>query len=200
MVFVHALFGDAVEGLLRGQPDLEIAGRESDPEKAIARIRELCPDVVILDNDDPVGELSSLVARILGDRRGVRVIGLNLEDTNNNTICTYHGEQRIIRGAEDLVELIETQDCATGLMSIDRRGAEGETQADVFARERQQEMPRKGGDFLPGEQFSGDPLDYPRFPWPGAHPGAGPADLRRTASSGSTAVLPKATRKPEGMA
>lgn len=121
MVFEHEPFGDAVEGLLRQRSDLEIVGRGCDPEEAIARIRELRPDVIILDNDDPAGQLSSLVARILGDRMGVRVIGLNLQDNANNTICTYHGEQRIVHEAQDLVEIIESQDYSIGLAATDSR-------------------------------------------------------------------------------
>jgi chemotaxis response regulator CheB len=107
MVSRYALFGDLVEGLLGEHSDLEIVGRESDCEKAIERIRELRPDVVILDNDDPDSELSPLVAHILGERLATRVIGLNPQ---NNTICIYRGEQRRAQGVEDLVEAIESAD------------------------------------------------------------------------------------------
>ena len=94
----HSLFSQGVENLLRRETGLEIVGRETDEEKAIERIKELRPDVVILDSDDPA------VIRILREQLGSKVIGLNLQD---NTICIYRGEQRVVKEVKDLVEAIE---------------------------------------------------------------------------------------------
>jgi anaerobic selenocysteine-containing dehydrogenase len=107
MVSRYALFGDAVESLLGERSDLEIVGRESDSEKAMERIRELRPDVVILDNDEPDSELSPVIAHVLGERLAGRVIGLNLQD---NTICTYRGEQKTAHEAKDLIDAIDDRE------------------------------------------------------------------------------------------
>jgi len=83
---------------------LEIVGRETDIDKAIERIRELRPDVVIVDSGDPAGDPTIAVMRILREGVGAKVIGLNLQD---NTICIYRGEQRVVKEVKDLVEAIE---------------------------------------------------------------------------------------------
>jgi DNA-binding NarL/FixJ family response regulator len=104
MLSRHPLFSEGVESLLCGEAGLEIVGRETDLEKGLGRIRELRPDVVIVDNGDPMHDPLAAVMRILRESLGTRVIGLNLQD---NMVCTYRGEQRIARGVEDLLEAIE---------------------------------------------------------------------------------------------
>ena len=95
----HPLFGRGVESLLRKETRLDIVGWEADIDKAVERIRELQPDVVILDSGDPTPE----VLRILREGLGTKVIGLNLQDS---TMCVYRGEQRVVKRIEDLVEAI----------------------------------------------------------------------------------------------
>jgi DNA-binding NarL/FixJ family response regulator len=101
----HALFSHGVESLLRQEPGLEIVGRETDVDRAIERIQELRPDVVIFDNNDPEADFRPVVMRILREGLGTKVIGLNLRD---NTVCIYRGEQRVLKEVKDLVEAIET--------------------------------------------------------------------------------------------
>jgi DNA-binding NarL/FixJ family response regulator len=100
----HPLFGQGVESLLRRETGLEIVGREADVDKAMERIKELRPDVVVLDSGDPACDLTPAVMRILREGVGTKVIGLNLQD---NTICIYRGEQRVVKEVRDLVEAIE---------------------------------------------------------------------------------------------
>jgi DNA-binding NarL/FixJ family response regulator len=100
----HALFSHGVESLLRQEPGLEIVGWETDVDRAIERIQELRPDVVIFDNNDLEVDFRLVVMRILKEGLGTKVIGLNLGD---NTICIYRGEQRVLKEVKDLVEAIE---------------------------------------------------------------------------------------------
>ncbi|MBM4466967.1 MAG: response regulator transcription factor [Chloroflexi bacterium] len=79
MLSSHLLFSQGVESLLR----LEIVGRETDADKAIERIKELRPDVVIVGSSDPTCDPTPVVMRILGEGVGIKVTGLNLQD---NTI------------------------------------------------------------------------------------------------------------------
>jgi TorA maturation chaperone TorD len=99
----HPLFGQGVESLLRQETGLEIVGCDTDVDQAVKRIKELRPDVVIVDSDDPAVDLTPGVMCILRERSGAKVIGLNLRD---NTICIYRGEQRVIKEVEDLVKAI----------------------------------------------------------------------------------------------
>jgi len=106
MLSSHPLFSQGVESLLCQETGLEIVGREMDLEKGLDRIRELRPDVVIVDNGDPTCDPTPTVMRILREGLGIRVIGLNLRD---NMVCVYRGEQRVARGVEDLLEAIQAE-------------------------------------------------------------------------------------------
>lgn len=100
----HPLFSKGVETLLRQQQGFDIVGRESDLEKAIIRLKELRPDVVILDMGVSGGDYGPIRSRILDDSQGVKIVGLNLE---NNTFSIYHEEQRILHQVQDLMQAIE---------------------------------------------------------------------------------------------
>jgi DNA-binding NarL/FixJ family response regulator len=104
MLSTHPLFSQGVESLLRQETGLEVVGRETDVDKAVERIRELQPDVVIVDSADPTCDPTLAVMRILREGVGTKVIGLNLQD---NTVCIYRGEQRVVKEVKDLVEAIE---------------------------------------------------------------------------------------------
>ena len=108
MLSSHSLFGQGVESLLCQEAGLEIVGRETDADKAIGRIKELRPDVVIVDSGDPTCDPAPVVMRILREG-GIKIIGLDLQD---NTLCIYRGEQRVVKCIEDLVEAIEQPDVA----------------------------------------------------------------------------------------
>jgi DNA-binding NarL/FixJ family response regulator len=100
----HSLFGQGIESLLRQDVRLEIVGRAADLDEAIQRIRELQPDVIILDTGDPAHGPKPAVMRIMQEGVGAKIIGLNLLD---NTICIYREEKQLIRDVEDLVDAIE---------------------------------------------------------------------------------------------
>jgi DNA-binding NarL/FixJ family response regulator len=100
----YPLFGQGVESLLRRETGLEVVGRETDANKVIERMTELRPDVVIVDSADPECDPVSVVMRILRERVGTRVVTLNLQD---NTMCVYRGEQRVVTQVQDLLEAIE---------------------------------------------------------------------------------------------
>jgi DNA-binding NarL/FixJ family response regulator len=111
----HPLFGQGVELLLSQEAGLDIVGRETDLDRAIERIQELRPDVVIVDSNDSAYDLALVVMRILRERLPTRVIGLNLQE---NILCIYHGEQRVIKRLQDLVEAIQEQESGSGLVNI----------------------------------------------------------------------------------
>lgn len=104
MLSSHPLFSQGVESLLRREPELEIVGRETDVDKAIERIKELRPDVVIVDSGDPEIDAESLMGYLLQHKLGVNVVGLSLA---NNTIAVYRKEQIAIAAVEDLIKVIQ---------------------------------------------------------------------------------------------
>jgi len=72
------------------------------------------PDVVIVDSGDPADDPMPAVMRILREGVGIKVIGLNLQD---NTMCIYRGEQRVVKEVKDLVEAIESSPLSPEPMS-----------------------------------------------------------------------------------
>ena len=100
----HPLFGQGVESLLRQETGLDVVGRETDADKAIERVKELRPDVVIVDSGYPACDPTPAAIRILGEGLGTKVIGLSLQD---NKMFIYRGEQRVVKEVKDLVEAIE---------------------------------------------------------------------------------------------
>jgi DNA-binding NarL/FixJ family response regulator len=71
----HPLFGQGVESLLRQEAGLIIVGQETDADKALERIKEIRPDVVILDCAEPECDPTLAVMRILrgGGNQGHRI-------------------------------------------------------------------------------------------------------------------------------
>lgn len=100
----QSLFGQGLESLLRREEGVDIVGREADIDLAIERIKALRPDVVIVDCTDPSCGPTSAVARLLKEGMGTRVVGVNL---GNNSLCIYHGEERLVTDVGDLVKAIE---------------------------------------------------------------------------------------------
>ena len=112
----ESLFAQGVEILLRRDQDLQLVGEETELNRAVGRIEELRPDVVVVEEESSERTSANLVARILDKVPDARIVELRLTD---DTIRIYRGEQIIAREFGDLVQAIKTdQDIAD---SIDGR-------------------------------------------------------------------------------
>ncbi len=100
----QSLFVLGLESLLRREIALEVVCCEADVDQALERIRDLLPDVVIVNEANAPYGSGSVTARILREAESVKVIGLNLQ---NNSMCIYRREQRLVHDVQDLVEAIE---------------------------------------------------------------------------------------------
>ncbi len=118
MLSSQSLFGRGVEILLRQDQDVELVGEETNAEQAIERIKELCPDVVLVEQNLTEDEPGSLVMRILSATPSAKIVALNLAD---NTIRAYHGEQKIPREIGDLLQVIKDDPCRDGSPSLQTR-------------------------------------------------------------------------------
>jgi DNA-binding NarL/FixJ family response regulator len=97
------LFGQGIETLLCREEGVEIVGRETEIEVALAQINRLRPDVVLLDTTLQAGDLASIAARILTAQTSTRVIAMSLE---GNTVSVFRGEQRTVHEVQDLMHAI----------------------------------------------------------------------------------------------
>ena len=100
LVSRQSLFSSGLQSMLSHQAQIEIVGQETDAACALERVRELRPDVVIVDSTSPGVDAPELALAIFRAGMRVRVIGLGLED---NAIHIYHKERRIAHGVEDLM-------------------------------------------------------------------------------------------------
>lgn len=98
------LFGRGVENLLRQEPGLEVLVCEADVSRAIERVKELKPDVVIIEHRTPATDLGNALRRMLRACEKLKIIELDSED---DTISIYSGRQQVIKQVQDLVSAIE---------------------------------------------------------------------------------------------
>jgi DNA-binding NarL/FixJ family response regulator len=102
----NPILGQGLESWLRQQRGLDVVGWEADAGKASDRIQQLKPDVVILDTGGAERTPLAALMRLLADRPGARIIGVNLED---NCISIYGSEQHAIDCVEQLLEAIRSE-------------------------------------------------------------------------------------------
>lgn len=109
----HPLFSYGLESLIRQETGAIVLGQETDVQQAVEVIKDLQPDVIILDNDDPL-EPSPDLLHLLKAASGARVISLNLR---NNSLHVYRTIQQIVRDTQDLVKAIESDQSLLELAS-----------------------------------------------------------------------------------
>jgi DNA-binding NarL/FixJ family response regulator len=78
----HAIFGQGLENLLRRETVVDIVGQEKDVIRGIERVRELEPDIVIVDDNGPPDNSAATVMRILMEIPKIKVISLSLHHNN----------------------------------------------------------------------------------------------------------------------
>lgn len=80
----HALFRRGVASVLAREPDLTVVGEASDAEQALARAKELHPDVVLLDVKMPGRSGLEVCAELVEAVPGVRVVMLTISDAEDD--------------------------------------------------------------------------------------------------------------------
>lgn len=99
----RSLFGEGLEGLLRGETGLEVVGWERDSAQAVSRVKETLPDVVILTDGEAGTGFETELLRMVREGFCMRIVEIDLA---TNTLCLYCGEQQSIREAGDLVDTV----------------------------------------------------------------------------------------------
>ncbi len=103
LICVNRLVCEAVNVLLRRE-GIELLGMETDPEAALAQVRALRPDIVLVEGDDAnSGADWTALARLVYEDGNLRVIRLSLLAER---LRIYHQEQRRLVNTQDLVAAI----------------------------------------------------------------------------------------------
>lgn len=80
----HPVFREGVAAALRRQDDFELVAECRTADEAAERIRELGPDVAILDNRMPGTATREVIAQLTGEGVGTRVLVLSAHDDAEN--------------------------------------------------------------------------------------------------------------------
>jgi len=80
----HILFRKGVAALLASQPDMQVVGEAGDGLEAIARARELMPEVILMDISMPRCSGLEAVRAIKREMPHVRIIMLTVSDDDND--------------------------------------------------------------------------------------------------------------------
>lgn len=104
IVSSYLMFSLGLENLLRQDKEIKILGQETDREKAIQKIEDLKPDVVIVYTDDSQIGSRSFIIEILKTNPTTKVIGLSLQ---NNTFSVYQVKQGETGSVDDLFRTLK---------------------------------------------------------------------------------------------
>lgn len=101
----HAVFRSGVRAELGASGDLEVVGDAGTVQEAVAKIRELMPDVVLLDVHMPDGGGTAVLRGIAGMQSHPQVLALSVSDAAEDVIAVIRAGARgyvtkTISGAE----------------------------------------------------------------------------------------------------
>ena len=111
----HALFRQGVRNVIEPEEDFEVVGEAEDGTEALAKARELKPDLILMDIHMPHGNGLEAVSAIKGELPGVRIIMLTVHDEDENLF------EAIKRGAEGfLSKNVRAKDLLNSLRGVMR--------------------------------------------------------------------------------
>lgn len=108
LICVNRLVCEAVTMLLRRE-GIELLGMDTDTEAALAQVRALNPEVVLVESGDEDAEANVMpaLAQLVSGKGHRRVIRLGLADKE---LYIYHQEHRRLVDVRDLVAAICADD------------------------------------------------------------------------------------------
>jgi two-component system NarL family response regulator len=82
----HALFRQGVRNAIEPEEDFEVVGEAGDGTEAVAKAKELRPDLILMDINMPHGNGLEAVSAIKRELPAVRIIMLTVHDEDENLL------------------------------------------------------------------------------------------------------------------
>jgi DNA-binding NarL/FixJ family response regulator len=140
----HALFRRGVAAYLAAEPDFEVMGEAADGSQALEMVRELMPDLIVMDVSMPVMDGLEATRRIKAQFPYVKIVVLTVSDGERNLF------EAVKAGAMGyLLKNVQPQALANALRGVMR----GETSVsrtmaarllEEFARQARERPPATG--------------------------------------------------------
>ena len=74
----HKMYRDGLKTLINLQKDMMVVGEAENGQEAIARTRELRPDIILMDVKMPVMDGVEATRRILAEMPGTKILALSM--------------------------------------------------------------------------------------------------------------------------
>lgn len=103
ILYSHSLFAHGLEHLLRREGAVTVIGVEKAGREALARIRPLNPDVIIVEGKRTGFETERLLSRYFREQPKTRIVCLNLHD---NTAVLYSGSRCVANSVGALIQSV----------------------------------------------------------------------------------------------
>jgi DNA-binding NarL/FixJ family response regulator len=111
----HDLFRQGVCNTIKAEEDFEVVGEAEDGTEALAKARELKPDLILMDIRMPQGDGLEAVSAIKKELADVRIVMLTVNDKDENLF------EAIKRGAEGfLSKSLRAKDLLSSLRGVMR--------------------------------------------------------------------------------
>jgi two-component system, NarL family, response regulator LiaR len=74
----HGVFRNGLKAVINYQADMEVVGEAENGQEAIARARELHPDVILMDVKMPIMDGAEATSRILAEMPDMKILALSI--------------------------------------------------------------------------------------------------------------------------
>ena len=76
----HPIVRVGISDLLQKVPDIQVVGEVSQGDEVLAQVRDLSPDVVLLDVELPGLNGMQVAQQLRGEKPGVRILAISAHD------------------------------------------------------------------------------------------------------------------------
>ena len=138
----HAVVRDGLASVLEFERDMKVAGQAKNGKEAVARFRELKPDIVLMDLAMPEMDGVQAITAIREEFTEARIL----------VLTTYDGDENVFRALESGAKGYLLKDCSTAdLLAAIRKVHSGGTHVSERAAAQLAERTMKGAALSPRE-------------------------------------------------